>query len=285
LLKTKPGFIQSMAEHYGWSYSAIPFCPTGFRIESNPGAPISSVLEHKLGMFYIQEAASMLPVELFHFNLSPSEITLDLAASPGGKTTHLIDRSHDTGLVIANDSSQGRIQALKIVLQHWGAVSAAVTRFPGENFGRWFPNTFDRALIDAPCSMQGLRTADSHSSRPVTEKESKNLSRRQISLLISALQAVRVGAEVVYSTCTLVPEEDEGVVETVLKKLGNAVNLINAQEILPQPAPGVQKDENGEYENSMTNTIRFWPHRYHTAGFFTCLFRKNVELNGKGGFF
>ncbi len=104
----------------------------------------------------------MLPVELFDMESDEEGLALDLAASPGGKTTHMISRMRDKGLVLANDSSQGRIQALKVVLQHWGGTNAAVTRFPGEQFGAWFPNTFDRVLIDAPCSMQGLRTAESH---------------------------------------------------------------------------------------------------------------------------
>ncbi|MBA4376378.1 MAG: hypothetical protein C0401_09430 [Anaerolinea sp.] len=278
-LKTKPGFTKTLIDQYGWSLTTIPYCPTGYRVETIHKLSISSTVEHKTGMYYIQEAASMLPVELFNIGRETDALTLDLAASPGGKTTHLIDRQKDSGLVIANDSSQGRIQALKIVLQHWGACSAAVTRFPGEKFGGWYPNTFDRALIDAPCSMQGLRTAESHASRPVTDKESRTLSLRQIALLTSSLQAVRVGGEVVYSTCTLLPEEDEGVVDAFLCRYNKSVKLLEQRKILTSPAPGIQTVDGQGYKHSMKNTIRFWPHRYQTAGFFACIFQKTGEID------
>ena len=277
-LKTPAGFAGTLAIRHGWTLTPIPFCPEGFRVEVNDGAAVSSTLEHKTGQYYIQEAASMLPVALFDIEGKAEDLTLDLAASPGGKTTHLVARQNDRGLVMANDSSQGRIQALKVVLQHWGATNTAVTRFPGEKFGAWFTNVFDRALIDAPCSMQGLRTAESHDERPVTDKESRLLSQRQAALLASALAAVRIGGQVVYSTCTLMPGEDEGVVEAVLQKFRGSVELLDAGKILPVPAPGVQMVNGVEYEQDMKRVVRLWPHRYQTAGFFACLLQKTGEL-------
>ena len=85
----------------------------------------------------------MLPVELFDLKPDSDQLILDMAASPGGKTTHLISRSGDQSLVIANDSSPDRVTALRLVLQTWGAANTAVTNFPGEKFGGWFPETFD----------------------------------------------------------------------------------------------------------------------------------------------
>lgn len=278
-LKTDKHFPAFLQQKFGWSLETLPYCAAGYKVRQNNGPEVSSVLEHKLGMFYIQESASMLPVELFSIGKDQDELCLDLAASPGGKTTHLISRLHDRGLVVANDSSQGRIQALRIVLQNWGAVGSAVTRFPGENFGPWYPNTFDKVLLDAPCSMQGLRVSESHALRPVTEKESTQLSIRQAALLTSALQAVRVGGEVVYSTCTLLPAEDEGVVDCILRKFGNSVTLLDAQTILPAPAPGVNQSDAQQYLPEMEKTIRLWPHRYHTAGFFACIFQKTADLD------
>lgn len=280
-LKTDPGFAKTLSERYGWTLTQIPFCAEGFRVDVNGGTPISAALEHRTGQYYIQEAASMLPVMLFDMQAQEGSLNLDLAASPGGKTTHIVSRLSDRGLVLANDSSQGRIQALKVVLQHWGATNTAVSRFPGEKFGSWFPNTFDRVLLDAPCSMQGLRTAESHDSRPVTEKESRLLSQRQTALLTSALQALRIGGEVVYSTCTLLPLENEGVVESVLSKYGNSVVLLDSQNALPNPAPGIRRVGELEYQNDMSRVIRLWPHRYQTAGFFACLLQKTGEVPHK----
>lgn len=279
--KAPPGLAQALSARYGWTLTPIPFCEEGYRVQVNDGPTVSAALEHRIGQYYIQEAASMLPVALFDIEAGDEGLTLDLAASPGGKTTHIVARQNDRGLVLANDSSQGRIQALKVVLQHWGATNTAVTRFAGEKFGSWFPNTFDRALIDAPCSMQGLRTAESHDERPVTEKESRLLALRQTALLTSALQAVKVGGQVVYSTCTLLPGEDEGVVEAVLSKFGHTVELVNAQAKLPYPAPGIQNLDGKAYQADMSRVIRLWPHRYQTAGFFACLLQKTADLDLK----
>ena len=273
-LKAPPNLASRLSEKYGWQLEAVPFCPAGYRVTIGAGPEVSAVLEHRLGLMYIQEAASMLPPELFNFSPQREELVLDLAASPGGKTTHLISRLGDSGLVLANDSSQGRIQALRLVLQQWGAVNAAVSRFPGERFGEWFPSMFDKVLLDAPCSMQGLRTAESHISRPVTEKESRQLSRRQLALLTSALRTLRVGGELVYSTCTLLPQEDEMVVEELLRVFGSAVEILDAQTKLPAPAPAITSLDGAELHPALSKAIRLWPHRYHTAGFFACHLRK-----------
>jgi 16S rRNA (cytosine1407-C5)-methyltransferase len=280
-LKAPPELAQTLSVRYSWTLTSIPFCQEGYRVQVNDGTAVSAALEHRIGQYYIQEAASMLPVVLFDIGADDAGLTLDLAASPGGKTTHIVARQNDRGLVMANDSSQGRIQALKVVLQHWGATNTAVTRFPGEKFGAWFPNTFDRALIDAPCSMQGLRTAESHDERPVTDKESRLLAQRQTALLTSALQAVKVGGQVVYSTCTLLPGEDEGVVEAVLDKFGHAVELVDVSSKLPHPAPGIQQLDGQPYQADMSRVVRLWPHRYQTAGFFACLLQKTADLDLK----
>ena len=278
-LKTDPGFAAALSSKYGWLFEPVLFCPTGYRVLNTAAADISAALEHHLGMYYIQEVASMLPVELFSA-LESDELVLDMAASPGGKTTHLISRSADGGLIIANDSSQGRIKSLRSVLQNWGAVNYAVTRFPAERYGEWFPGTFDKILLDAPCSMQGLRTVESHPSRPVTEKESLQLSRRQRAMLSSAIRALRVDGEVVYSTCTLLPEEDEVVIDSVLREFTGSVEITDVQRLLPSSAPGLTKFKEQEFSAELKKSIRLWPHRYQTAGFFACHLRKLDAVAG-----
>jgi 16S rRNA (cytosine1407-C5)-methyltransferase len=151
--------LDSWVDRYGWDTESIPYCDTGWWIKQSE-VPVSQTIEHRLGFFYIQDAASMMPVELFDFQNTSRELILDMAASPGGKTTHLVSKTGDKSLVLANDSSQGRITALRLVLQSWGAAGTAVTAFPGERFGSWFPETFDKVLLDAPCSMQNLRTSE-----------------------------------------------------------------------------------------------------------------------------
>jgi 16S rRNA (cytosine1407-C5)-methyltransferase len=202
-----------------------------------------------------------------------------MAASPGGKTTHLVSKTGDQGLVIANDSSHSRITALRLVLQTWGAASSVVTSFPGEKFGDWFPDTFDRVLLDAPCSMHNLRSSDSHPVRPISDKERTSLAVRQAHLLASAFMAVKPGGQVVYSTCTLAPEEDEGVLQSLIDQFPGVVRVENVHSHLPVPAPGLASDGNRVFDPQMQHAARLWPHLYDTSGFFAVLITKLDSLN------
>jgi 16S rRNA (cytosine1407-C5)-methyltransferase len=271
-LKSSLVDLHRWANRYGWQIEVVPFCPMGFRILSAE-TPVSQTVEHKLGYYYIQDASSMLPVELFDF---PQQdlLILDMAASPGGKTTHLLGRTLDHGLTIANDSSPDRIQALRIVLQNWGAANVAVTRFPGEKIGLWFPEYFDRVLLDAPCSMEGLRTTEAHPLRPVSEKERSTLTRRQASLLESALVSCKVGGQVVYSTCTLAPEEDEVVLDQLLQKHSTAFRIDDISHRLAKDVHALSEFQGTSFSKSVVHAARLWPFLFHTAGFFAARLTK-----------
>lgn len=265
--------LTQWAERYGWQLEAIPFCSLGWWVKEAT-IPVSQTVEHRFGYYYIQEAASMLPVELFDFEQLSCPLILDMAASPGGKTTHLISRSRDHGLVIANDSSAARLTALRLILQNWGALNVAITNFPGERFGVWFPEKFDAVLLDAPCSMQGLRSSESHPMRPISDRERDALAKRQVRMLESALRAVKVGGQIVYATCTLTPEENEGVIDDILRQYGNVINIEDVNRFLPVPAPGLVADGIRKFDNQIQKTIRLWPHLYRTAGFYAARLTK-----------
>ena len=266
---------------YGWQSRPVPYCPSGFWVnqpESTPGSTPSSTIEHRLGYYYIQEAASMLPPELFDFSDLPHPLILDMAASPGGKTIHLVDRSGDQGFIVANDASRGRLSALRIVLQTWGAINQAVTCLPGELIGALAPEHFDAVLLDAPCSMQGLRASESHKTRSITLTEVAALAERQTRLLESALRAVKVGGQVVYSTCTLTPQEDEGVLAALLAQFPGCFHIVDIQQRLPQPAPGLSAFMDEQFPAEVTRAARLWPHIFGTAGFFAAKLVKDTPL-------
>ena len=258
---------------YGWKVQSVPFCETGWQL-SHGGENLSRTLEHRMGQYYIQDAASMLPAELFDHGSTPRPIILDMAASPGGKTTHLACKTNDNGLIIANDTSGGRLGALRSNLQDWGAMGTAITNFPGERFGNWFPETFDMVLLDAPCSGESLRTAERRKTRPVSPKERLQLHHRQAQLLTSAFQALKPGGQVVYATCTLAPEEDEAVVNALLDLYPRAVSIEDVSRSLPIPAPGLTTDGEREFSAELRKSVRLWPHLYDTSGFFAALIRK-----------
>lgn len=260
---------QTWPAWYGWEVQPVPFCPAGWQILRQE-QPIGQTLEHEMGYYYVQDAASMLPAELFTAHDAP--LILDLAAAPGGKTTHLASRYADRGVIVANDSSAARITALRSNLQTWGVFGALVTNFPGERFGRWFPEAFDRVLLDAPCSGETFRAESGGRSRYVSQSERAALCRRQDALLLSAFLAARVGGEIVYATCTLAPEEDEAILDGLLRRFAGAVD-VEAVEGAPG-APALEADGETTFAPAVRRAIRLWPHLFQTAGFFAARLRK-----------
>ncbi|GAP22580.1 hypothetical protein [Leptolinea tardivitalis] len=279
-LKAEPRQLsEEMSHKYQWDLQPVPHCRDGFTMTSSL-IPPGHTLEGRLGYFYIQDAASMLPVELFEPVETTEPLILDLTASPGGKTAHLASRFHDRGLILANDGTSSRIPALTSTLKNWGAACSAVTNFPGERFGQWFPETFDLVLLDAPCSMENLHPGEKN-KRDIKPPERSRLAQRQVQLLMSALQACKVGGQVVYSTCTLAPEEDEGVVDTILRLTGHAVTITPAAQRLGVQAPGLESAFGQTFSPETVKSLRLWPHRLRTSGFFSAHFRKNSSLPGQ----
>lgn len=277
-LKVEPAqAIAALAQRYGWQTQPLPFCDAGWQVIAAQKS-LSATIEYGLGQYFIQDAASMLPVELFDFAAAPgAPHILDLAAAPGGKSTHLAARSGDRGLLLANDSSQARIPALRSVLRDWGVANCAVSCFPGERIGAWLPAAFDLVLLDAPCSMENLRPSPGHARRFTSPRERESLAGRQLRLLISALQAARVGGQIVYSTCTLAPEENEAVLDALLNRFPGALQIEDAGKQLGSAAGGLAADETHSFHPSVSGAARIWPHRYGTSGFFAARLSKLDE--------
>lgn len=276
-LKADPATaIRDLAARYDWDVHPIPFCDNGWTIQSAGQSP-GTTIEHRLGLYYLQDAASMVPVSLFDFS-EPHPLVLDMAASPGGKTTHLVDRTGDKGFILANDGSQGRIPALRSVLSAWGGVNLAVTQYPGESLGGWFPETFDRVLLDAPCSMENLRPTVNHPLRDTTIDERLRLGERQLALLVSGLQSLKPGGLLVYATCSLAPEEDEAVLNALLDRFPRALSVRDVSDQLPFKTPGLTQFNGQPYHASLANALRLWPHLTGMSGFFTALIEKQASI-------
>ena len=263
-------------EWYGWTVQPVPFCAAGWQVLAQD-QPIGHTLEFNMGCYYIQDAASMLPAEMFAPDDAP--LILDMAAAPGGKTTHLACRFEDRAVIVANDTSASRVTALRSNLQTWGVMGALVTSTPGERFGRWFPETFDKVLLDAPCSGDTLRASTGRRARTVSDRERQALCQRQRALLLGAFQTVRPGGEIVYATCTLAPEEDEAVLDELLKAYPQQAE-IETVDHLPElaRAPGLPSNGTRPFDPGVRRAIRLWPHLYQTSGFFAARIRKTGSI-------
>ncbi|MCD4752467.1 MAG: hypothetical protein K8R40_05310 [Anaerolineaceae bacterium] len=273
-------FASLLAQRYGWEIEPIPYSDTSWWINSGDHSS-GQTWEHRNGQYYVQDASSMLPVELFDFNEQEPPLILDLAASPGGKTTHMISKTGDRGLVIANDASKDRITALRLVLKNWGSIAHAITQFPGEKYGNWYPHTFDKVLLDAPCSMQNLRSTEARPMRSISHREEQSLSKRQRKLLESALHAAKPGGQIVYATCTLMPEENEAVLDWLLHKYPGQVEIFDVSKKVPVTAPALLEDESHKFSPEVIHALRIWPHCMASSGFFCARLNKLDKTDPK----
>ena len=258
-----------------WKFSQ-PFNenPEVFIIESElePGE-LGRSLEHQLGYYYIQEIASMLPI--IALNPKPEEILLDLCSSPGSKTTQAAAKMKNTGTIIANEVSFGRIKILSSNLQRCGVTNSIITKKDGITLCKRLEKEkikFDKILVDAPCSGEGTIRSTPKTCKMWNPKTIKSLSKLQKALVSSAIKILKPNGELIYSTCTHSPEENEEIVDFILKNFPEMkIEKINLPIKCRQ---GITKWEEKEYEEDAKHSCRIYPQDANTEGFFISKFRK-----------
>jgi len=247
----------------------------GALIPLEPGE-MGRSLEHQLGYYYIQEIASMLPVLVL--DPKPEERILDLCASPGSKTTQMGARMENTGLIIANEISFGRTKILSSNLGRCGVSNTIITkkegialcnRFNKENF------KFDKILVDAPCSGEGTIRGSRKTLKMWNINTVKKLAGIQKRLLSSALEILKSGGEIVYSTCTHSPEENEEVLDSILnsEKFKGKIK-IQKVSIPLKSRSGILKWKEKKYLEDVKMSCRIYPHDSNTEGFFISKLKK-----------
>lgn len=233
---------------------------------------LGRTLEHLLGYYYIQEVASMLPV--IALDPKPEEKVLDLCAAPGSKTTQIAAKMNNTGSIIANDLQLGRIKILASNLERSGVGNTIITKKDGFALCKKLKEQgfeFDKILIDAPCSGEGtLRTAP-RTAKMWNIRSVRSLSKVQKSLVRAAFDILKVGGELVYSTCTHAPEENEEVVDYFLKNYKVKIEKLN---IPIKSGKTINKWQDKEYLEDVKFSCRIYPHEYDTEGFFLAKFKK-----------
>lgn len=262
-----------------WLLVPVPWCPEGFFVDrADRDEALGKDFMHLMGGFYLQEAASMLPVALL--DPKPGERILDMSAAPGSKTTQIGARMQGRGVLVANDVQEKRIWSLLTNLQRCGVTNACVTRKVGQWFAGHMTEVFDRVLCDAPCTAQGIMRKDSDALNFCSMDNIGKMARLQRELLESAVHACKVGGRIVYSTCTLTPEENEDVVLSVLNKFSDQLSILHPAEILPY-AFTHPLDDSARVQASIGRTkpepmIRLWPQTFDTEGFFSVVIEKRA---------
>ena len=237
--------------------------PDCFEVTAEPYS-IGASAEHLLGYFYIQDKSSMIPP--LALAPRPGDTVIDMAASPGGKTTHIAQLMNNEGLIVAIEKEVARIASLRTNLGRCGVMNTALYHMDAMEADK-IGIKADKILLDAPCTGEGVIARDR--SRKTSREESDIMfcSATQHELIDAAMKVIKPGGTIVYSTCSFAPEEDEFVVDYAVKKYGLKV------EPVPYGVPGIEKWGNLEFSPEVKNTRRMYPHLHNTTGFFVARLR------------
>ena len=263
----------------GFELEQVSWYKDAFILKNKSVRELTGTDEYKNGLLYIQNLSSMLPALVL--SPEPEELVLDLTAAPGSKTTQLAALMQNKGLLVANDVSRGRMYKMEMLLKQYGipfqwsihTQGTYLISSRGETLWKKFPEYFDRTLVDVPCTMEGrIQCDDPKTYEDWSTKKIKQLSMLQKYLLRSAISATKPGGVIVYSTCTLEPEENEEVIDWVLKREKGAIEI---EEI---NIPGLRLKSgisawNKPFDPQITNTARVIPSE-HMEGFFIAKIRK-----------
>ncbi|MFV0261429.1 MAG: 16S rRNA (cytosine(1407)-C(5))-methyltransferase RsmF [Kluyvera sp.] len=255
---------------YGWQLTPVPWCAEGFWIERDDedALPLGSTAEHLSGLFYIQEASSMLPVAaLFADGLEPVRV-MDVAAAPGSKTTQIAARMGNRGMLLANEFSASRVKVLHANISRCGISNTALTHFDGRVFGAALPECFDAILLDAPCSGEGVVRKDPDALKNWSLASNQAIAETQRELIDSAFHALRPGGTLVYSTCTLNRDENESVIAWLLARYPQEVEIVPLGELF----------SSADQVLTAEGFLHVFPQIYDCEGFFVARLRKTAAV-------
>ncbi len=259
------------ANSKGWELTPVPWCKEGFWIEreGSDTVPLGNTSEHMAGLFYIQEASSMMPVSALLLNENPNELNalLDVAAAPGSKTTQIAAAINNQGILVANEFSASRVKVLYSNIQRCGVRNVALTNFDGRVFGGWLPETFNAILLDAPCSGEGAIRKDPEAMSNWSKKSVLDIANTQKDLIESAFHALKPGGILVYSTCTLNLEENQQVCFHLKDKFGDAIDFEPLNHLFKNAEKAITKE----------GFLHVYPQIFDSEGFFVAKLRKKYS--------
>jgi NOL1/NOP2/sun family putative RNA methylase len=233
--------------------------PEVLAVEKAP-MTIGATNEYLLGYYYVQDLSSCMAVDAL--DISKGQAVLDVAAAPGGKTTFMAQRMENTGSTVALEPNERRARAMSFNLARCGVYNTCILRMDGLQAEK-LQMKFDRVLLDAPCSCEGVIAKDATRKTSHTPQDVDYCASRQDKLIEAAARMVRAGGILVYSTCSFAPEENEMVVDRLLQKFGNII-----VEPLEYGSSGLTRFGDIIFDSQLKNARRLYPHIHDTTGFF-----------------
>lgn len=230
-----------------YNLTPIPWADEGFYYDEEVDRPGKSPL-HESGAYYLQEPSAMSVVP--HLDIKEGDKVLDMCAAPGGKSTYILSKLNDTGLLVSNEINSTRIRALGENLERFGARNCIITNTDSNNLRKVFTGYFDKVVIDAPCSGQGMFRKDEVAIEDWSYAKVLECQSIQKDIIRDGYDMLKNGGVLVYSTCTFAKEENEDVINEFISEYENA-KLIEMQRIWPHKVSGeghfvakIQKLEN-----------------------------------------
>jgi NOL1/NOP2/sun family putative RNA methylase len=268
-INTQKISIESFMKINPFSLRLVPWTEEGFFYdkENRPGKHPY----HEAGLYYIQEPSAMGVGMLAA--PKPGERVLDLCAAPGGKTTHLAAQMKGEGLLISNEIHPARAKILAQNVERMGITNGIVTNETPKALAERFPEFFDRIVVDAPCSGEGMFRKEEQAFEQWSLDNVAMCASRQQEILELAVSMLRPGGTIVYSTCTFAPEENEGNIERLLREHPE-MEIINPKEV-PQFSKG--RPVWGKDLPELEKTYRLWPHLLEGEGHYIAVLHKEGQ--------
>lgn len=263
-----------------FSLKEVPWCSNGFYYESadTPGKHPY----HAAGVYYIQEPSAMAPVE--YLDVKPGERVLDLCAAPGGKSTQIAAYMQGKGMLICNEIHPARAKILSENIERLGIKNAVVLNETPVHLAELFVHYFDKILVDAPCSGEGMFRKNEDACEEWSPLNVKLCKERQDEILDLAAGMLKPGGRIVYSTCTFAPAENEGSIYRFLKHHNDfdTVEVMKYDGMTAGRLEWYQEEQITDfdiYHEKISKTIRLWPHKLKGEGHYLAVLKKAGDLS------
>ena len=252
----------------------VPWEPRGFYYSKE--LPFGKHPYHEAGLYYIQEPSAMAPV---HFlDARPGDRILDLCAAPGGKSTQIADFMKGRGILVSNEINRERARILSLNIERMGIRNAVVLSEDSSRLSEAFEGYFDRILVDAPCSGEGMFRKNESAVSEWSLENVRNCAQRQRDILDNAARMLLPGGRLVYSTCTFSPEENEQTIAYFLKQHPDfhtqKLSLTGGMESGRCEWAGEESADPRICEELKT-AVRLWPHKVRGEGHFLCVLNRD----------
>lgn len=270
--ETNPGYRVNPLKEYVVTENdedAIDYCQYGYYGDVN-----GKSVEHQSGAIYSQEPSAMYVGEVA--DITPGDYVLDLCASPGGKTTHVASYMQNQGLLVTNEIDYKRAKVLVENVERFGIRNALILNENPNNLAKHFPRFFDKILIDAPCSGEGMFRKNNDAIKYWNAEYPVECAIRQKEIIEQAVKMLKPGGKIIYSTCTFAPEEDEQIVEWMHDEFDFTIEPIRKYEGMVDGKPDWA---NGNQD--LTNTVRLFPNHFKGEGHFISKLSSNDNGSAK----